>query len=103
MTRYYNQKYVIEQIHIDTGYSIREISGILTSLRNVVQDKLSDRDIDSEIKIFPGLKVTSKYIPSEQSNLNLCNNGTIHSDYLLYLNGEFSNRFKNEVKQRGDK
>ena len=71
---------------------------ILSSLRNVVKDKLSDGE-NVELKLFPGLKVTSKYILSEQSNLNLCNNGTITSDYLLYLNGEFSHRFKEEIKQ----
>ncbi len=66
----------------------------------MVKDKFSDRNNNVEIKIFPGLKVTSKYIPLEESNLNLCNNGTITSDYLLYLNGEFSNRFKNEIKEQ---
>lgn len=99
---YYNQKYVIDKIHNDTGCSIREISNVLNSLRNLVKDKLSDRNINSEIKIFPGLKVTSKYISTEQSKLNLCKNGTINSGYLLYLNGEFSNRFKNEIKQIHD-
>lgn len=90
---------MIDKIHKDTGYSIRDISNILNSLRNVVKDKFSDRDKNVEIKLFSGLKVTSRYIPLEQSNLNLCNNGTITSDYLLYLNGEFSNRFKNEIKE----
>ena len=66
----------------------------------MVKDKFSDKDKYVEIKLFPGLKVTSQYIPFEQSNLNLCNNGTITSDYLLYLNGEFSNRFKNEIKEK---
>ena len=96
---YYNQKYVIYEIHKNTGYSIRDISNILGSLRNVVKDKFSDLDKNVEIKLFPGLKITSRYVPLEQSNLNLCNNGTITSDYLLYLNGEFSNRFKNEIKE----
>ena len=67
-------------------------------MRDLVKDKLSDSG-DSELKIFPGLKVTSRYIPTEQSNLNFCNNGTINSDFLLYLNGEFSHRFKEEIKQ----
>ena len=66
----------------------------------MVKDKFSDKDKYVEIKLFPGLKVTSRYIPLEQSSLNLCNNGMITSDYLLYLNGEFSNRFKNEIKEK---
>lgn len=81
-----------------TGCSVRDVSNILNSLRNVVKDKFSDSENNVEIKIFPGLKVTSRRIPSEQSNLNLCSDGTITSKYLLYLNGEFSNRFKNEIK-----
>ena len=96
--KYYNQKYVIEEIHKKTGYSIREITIILNSLRNVVKDKFSDRDNHVEIKIFPGLKVTSKHVPCEQSNLNLCTSGAITSEYLLYLNGEFSGRFNNEIR-----
>ena len=66
----------------------------------MVKDKFSDKDKYVEIKLFPGLKVTSRYIPLEQSSLNLCNNGMITSDYLLYLDGEFSNRFKNEIKEK---
>ena len=66
----------------------------------MVKDKFSDKDKYVEIKLFPGLKVTSRYIPLEQSSLNLCNNGMITSDYLLYLDGEFSNRFKNEIKEQ---
>lgn len=96
---YYNQKYVIDKIHEDTGCSIRDISNILHSLRQVVIDKFSDKEPYVEIKLFPGLKVTSRYIPAKQSKLNLCSNGAITSDYLLYLDGEFSHRFKNEVKE----
>ena len=66
----------------------------------MVKDKFSDKDKCVEIKLFPGLKVTSRYIPLEQSSLNLCHNGMITSDYLLYLDGEFSNRFKNEIKEQ---
>ena len=96
--KYYNQRFIINQIQNDTGYSARDIGRILSSLRDLVKDKLSDSE-DSELKIFPGLKVTSRYIPTEQSNLNFCNNGTINSDFLLYLDGEFSHRFKEEIKQ----
>lgn len=94
----YNQQHLIDFIRRDTGCSAKDISKILLSLRSLVKDKLSDCE-DSELKIFPGLKVTSRYIPTEQSNLNLCTNGAINSNFLLYLNGEFSHRFKNEIKQ----
>ena len=66
--KYYNQRFIINQIKNDTGCSARDIG-------------------------------TSRYIPTEQSNLNFCNNGTINSDFLLYLNGEFSHRFKEDIKQ----
>ena len=61
----------------------------------MVKDKFSDKDKYVEIKLFPGLKVTSRYIVLGQSSLNLCNNGMVTSDDLLYVDGEFSNRFKN--------
>lgn len=96
--KYYNQRFIINQIQNDTGCSARDISRILSSLRDLVKDKFSDSE-GGELKIFPGLKVTSRYIPTEQSNLNFCNNGTINSDFLLYLDGEFSHRFKEEIKQ----
>ena len=38
----------------------------------MVKDKFSDVN-DMEIKIFPGLKVTSEHIPLEQFNTNLKN------------------------------
>lgn len=77
---------------------MRDINNVLNSLRDIVQDKFSDMDNNVEIKIFPGLKVSSRYIPLEHSNCNLRNINTNKSGYMLYLNGEFSNRFKNEIK-----
>ena len=68
---------------------------ILNSLGNVVKDKFSDSDDYVEIKLFPGLKVTSKYIPPEQSKSNL---DISHVDFVLSLNASFSDRFRNEVR-----
>lgn len=65
----------------------------------MVKDKFSDLDEDVDIKLFPGLKVTSRYIPLKQSNLKPCNNGKVTSNYSLYLNVEFSDRFKKEIKE----
>ena len=100
--KYYNQEYVINKIHKETGCSIRDIKNILSTLRNVVKDKFSDLDEYVEIKLFPGLKVTSRYIPFEQSNLKPCNSNKIKSNYSLYLNGEFGDRFKDEIKEKHD-
>ncbi len=95
---YYSQKYLINEIHNRTGYPVRDINNIFGSLRNVVRDKLSDSSVDVEIKLFPGLSVTSRHIPLDRSVTNLCNKDAINSDYLLYLNGRFSDRFKKEIR-----
>lgn len=97
--KYYNQKNVIDEIHEDTGCSIYEISKILNSLGNVVKDKFSDKDDYVEIKLFPGLKVTSRFIPSEQSGLNLYDSGHISSKTLLNLSASFSKDFKNKIHE----
>ena len=94
---YYNQKCVINEIHKDTGCSIYEISKILNSLGNVVKDKFSDSNDYVEIKLFPGLKVTSRYIPPEQFTSNL---GISNMDSVLMLNAEFSKNFKNKIKEQ---
>ena len=94
---YYNQKNVIDEIHKDTGCSVYEISKILNSLGNVVKDKFSDSDDCVEIKLFPGLKVTSRYIPPEQFTSNL---GISNLNSILILNAEFSKNFKNKIKEQ---
>lgn len=50
-----------------------------------------------EIKLFPGLKISSKYVSSKDSKLSLCKSGNIKSDTLLYLNSDFSQNFKKEI------
>ena len=94
---YYNQKNVISEIHNRTGCSNDEIMKILNSLGNVVKDKFSDSDDYVEIKLFPGLKVTSRYIPPEQFTSNL---GISNMDSVLMLNAEFSKNFKNKIKEQ---
>ena len=90
--KYYNQRFIINQIQNDTGCSARDIGRILSSLRDLVKDKLSDSE-DSELKIFPGLKVTSRYIPTEQSNLNLKNNS------ILSITSVFTDDFRKKVRE----
>lgn len=69
----------------------------MNSLGNVVKDKFSDSDDYVEIKLFPGLKVTSRYIPLEQFTSNL---GISNMDSVLMLNAEFSKNFKNKIKEQ---
>ena len=80
-----------------TGCSIDEISKVLNSLGNVVKDKFSDSDDYVEIKLFPGLKVTSRYIPPEQFTSNL---GISTMNSILILNAEFSKNYKNKIKEQ---
>ena len=95
--KYYNQKNVISEIHNVTGCSIDEIAKVLNSLGNVVKDKFSDSDDYVEIKLFPGLKVTSRYIPPEQSKSNL---DISNLDFVLSLNATFSDRFRKEIREK---
>ena len=95
--KYYNQKNVISEIHNVTGCSIDEIAKVLNSLGNVVKDKFSDSDDYVEIKLFPGLKVTSRYIPPEQSKSNL---DISNLDFILSLNATFSDRFRKEIREK---
>ena len=70
---------------------------MLNSLGDVVKDKFSDSDNYVELKIFPGLKVTSRYIPPEQSKSNL---DTSNLDFILSLNATFSDRFRKEIREK---
>lgn len=63
------------------GCSAHDVFKILDTLSDVVKDKISDTD-NAEIKIFPGLKVTSKCVPSEQYNSNL-KNVNIPSNHIV--------------------
>ena len=93
--KYYNQKYVINDIHNRTGFSSNDISKIINSLGDVVKDKFSDKDNNVEIKLFPGLKVTSRYIPPDQSKSNL---DISKLDFVLSLNAIFSDYFRKEIR-----
>lgn len=95
--KYYNQKNVIDEIHKDTGCSIYEISKVLTSLGNLVKDKFSDWDDYVEIKLFPGLKVTSRFMPSEHSVSKRLN---INSEESLFLSASFSDNFRKKIREQ---
>lgn len=52
-----------------------------------------------EIKLFPGLKVSSRYLLPEQSRSNL---DIAKADYILSLRAAFSDYFKKEVRSLHD-
>lgn len=85
---------------MDTGCSIRDVKNVLSSLRNVVKDKLGDLDNEVEIKLFPGLCVTSKCIPLEQTKHKSVNENVADSTYLLSVRSKISDRFKREIKNK---
>lgn len=64
----------------------------------MVKDKFSDSNNYVEIKLFPGLKVTSRYIPPEQSKSNLCNK-IRKLDYVLNLSSNFTDDFRKKVRE----
>lgn len=69
---------------------------ILNTLGDVVKDNLSDRNNCIEMKLFPGLKITSRYIPLEQSKSNLRN---IASNSVWNLSVYFTDNFKRKVRK----
>lgn len=79
---------------------MRSVTSVLSSLRNVVKDKLGDLDCEVEIKLFPGLSVTSKCIPLEQTNIKPVNDNVADSAYLLCVGSKISDRFKREIKNK---
>lgn len=79
------------------GCSAHDVFKILDTLSDVVKDKISDTD-NAEIKIFPGLKVTSKYVPSEQYNSNL-KNVNIPSNRVLKLSVYFTHDYKRKIRE----
>lgn len=69
----------------------------MNSLCNVVKDKFSDSDNYVEMKLFPGLKVTSKFISSEQT---VSKNLNIKSEESLFLSAFFTDDFRKKVRKQ---
>ena len=93
--KYYNQKNVINEIHHKTGCPVNDIAKILNSLGDVVKDKCSGLDDYVEIKLFPGLKVTSRHILPQESKSNL---DVSACSFILSLNAAFSDYYKQEIR-----
>ena len=62
----------------------------------MVRDKFSDEDNFVELKIFPGLKVSSKYLFPEQSKSNLNMQNT---EYVLSLSSIFTDDFRKKIRE----
>lgn len=94
----YNQKDIIAIVSRDTGCSMQDTAKILNALCGVVKEKFSDETDCVEMKLFPGLKITSRYVPSDQSKSNLSD--YIKSSDMLFLSAEFSRRFKESIREQ---
>ena len=69
---YYNQKDIIDEIQIRTGFSNYHIDKVLNTLSDVLKERLSDTHDIVEIKPFTGLKLMSKHSTSKQISNFLC-------------------------------
>ena len=72
---------------------------MLNSLGDVVSDKFSDGNF-IELKLFPGLKVSSKYLTPEQSKSNLNLQTT---EFILSLSSVFTDDFRRKVRELHNK
>ena len=94
--KYYNQNEIVKEINLKTGCSLTDIYKITNALGDVVKDKFSDKDNYVELKLFPGLKVTSRYIPSEQSVSKRLN---INSNSSIFMSAVFTDDFRKKVRE----
>lgn len=63
---------------------------------NIIKEKFSNIDDYIEIKLFPGLKVTSKYVSSNNSVSKRLN---IKSDYSIFMSAIFTDDFRKKVRE----
>lgn len=94
--KYYNQNDMADAIKKKTGYRTDDILRILNSLGDAVKEKFGGNDDYVEIKIFPGLKIVSKRVPSDKSVSQRLNIG---SGCSIFMSANFTDDFRKKVKQ----
>lgn len=94
--KYINQSSIADAIREKTGCSHTEVTKILNSLGEVVIEKFSGAEDSVELKIFPGLKVSSKHIPSAQS---VSRRLGIESDFSIFMSAVFTDDFRKKVRR----
>ena len=85
----------MNQICERTKYSFDDTFCILNTLGDVIKDNISHHDKCVEMRIFPGLKLTSKFIKSEESKSNL----NLQSNSILSLSANFTDDFRKKVRK----
>lgn len=78
-----------------TGYPISEINQVLYSLGDLVKNKVGNEEKIIEMKIFPGLKITSRYLSPSESKSNLPNQNV---SYILNITCNFTDDFKKKIR-----
>ena len=78
-----------------TGYPISEINQIIYSLGDVIKDKIGNGESNVEIKVFPGLKILSRYLLPSESKSNLPNDNI---DYVLNITSNFTDDFRKKIR-----
>ncbi len=91
----YTQNEIMKEIHFKTGCPLTDISKTINALGEVVKDKFSNKDNYVELRLFPGLKVTSKCVPTEQSVSKRIN---ASSDYSIFMSAIFTDDFRKKVR-----
>lgn len=93
--KYFSQSDLAGEIGNKINCSTTDVLKVLNTLGDVVKDKFSDEDKSVTIKIFPGLKVTSRKILPEQSKSNL----ELNSDYVFKTTAKFSDDYKKKIRE----
>lgn len=62
----------------------------------MVKNTVGTRSGYTEIRLFPGLKIISEFLPEKQYNSNL---GIVNISSILRLKAEFSKNFKRDIKE----
>lgn len=62
----------------------------------MVKDKFSESNNPIELKLFPGLKVSSRYLSPEESKSNLKLQNTEH---FLSLTSTFTDDFRKKIRE----
>lgn len=93
--KYFRQSDLADEIGNKINCSTTDVLKVLNTLGDVVKDKFSDEDKSVTIKIFPGLKVTSRKILPEQSKSNL----ELNSDYVFKTTAKFSDDYKKKIRE----
>ncbi len=94
--KYYNQNDMADAIKKKTGCRTDDILRILNSLGDAVKERFGGNDDYVEIKIFPGLKIVSKRVPSDKSVSQRLNIG---SGCSIFMSANFTDDFRKKVKQ----